>query len=527
MIIRKVGKRIAVAVASLGIVAGGSLLGPAPAYAAAEECDPGMESDFNGDGRSDAVVGDPYATVNGQAQAGRVNVLYGDGDGLIGEGARGIVSQASPSVGGSPEVGDRFGYSLAVADLNCDGFTDLVVGSPYEDISGQSNSGYVQLIWGSAGGLGVGAASRQIAQTSFPNADITAGDQLGYAVDALEDVGQGGTAAPFAYAVAIGVPGGNIGGRNDAGWVGVLHAYDGGNVGNAISQNSTGVPGGAEAGDRFGAAVSINEFLTEDPASDDFVIDVVVGSPNEDVGSVADAGTVTVVKDVYFEEFPGSVTFSQDSAGVPGVVEAGDRFGRSLDIVRVGGLSRLAVGIPGEDVGSQSNAGSVQLFSFNGVSLTPGTGLTQDTAGVSGAAEAGDLFGDTLAFAAPGLTDTVTRLAVGIPGEDGEAVDSGQVQIFRMTNLGAELTYSQASPGVPGGVDAGDRFGSRVAFVSGAGERAFLVGVPDDVDNSTGMVNVIPMGGGAPRFWEPGTNGVPGGANRFGDSLGSVDGGTT
>ena len=172
-------------------------------------------------------------------------------------------------------------------------------------------------------------------------------------------MGQGGTPAPDAYAVAIGVPGGNIGGQNDAGWVGVLHAYDGENVETAISQNSTGVPGSAEAGDRFGAAVSINEFLTEDPASDDFVIDVVVGAPNEDVGSAADAGTVTVVKDVYFDEFPGSVSFSQDSAGVPGVVEAGDRFGRTVDTVRVGGTRRLAVGIPGEDVGAASNAGSV------------------------------------------------------------------------------------------------------------------------------------------------------------------------
>jgi hypothetical protein len=41
------------------------------------------------------------------------------------------------------------------------------------------------------------------------------------------------------------------------------------------------------------------------------------------------------------------------------------------------------------------------------------------------------------------------------------------------------------------------------------------------------MVNVVPLGGAAPRFWKPGTNGVPGGANRFGDALGSVHGGTT
>jgi hypothetical protein len=503
------------------------LVGSLPAEAAADGCAAGVRSDFNGDGRSDTVVADPSATVNGVAGAGRVVVLYGDADGRIGEGARGVVRQGAGSVGQVPETNDRFGYALAVADLDCDDHTDLIVGTPYENVGSAVDSGIVQIVWGSPAGLGNGAASRQITQNDFPNADVTAGDQLGYAVDALEDVGQGGTPAPDAYAVAIGVPGGNIGGHNDAGWVGVLHAYDGENVETAISQNSTGVPGVAEAGDRFGAAVSINEFLTEDPASDDFVIDVVVGAPNEDVGSAADAGTVTVVKDVYFDEFPGSVSFSQDSAGVPGIVEAGDRFGRTVDTVRVGGTRRLAVGIPGEDVGSASNAGSVQLFTFGGVSLDPGVGLTQDTAGVGGSAEAGDLFGDRLAFAAPGLGDRTTRLVVGVPGEDGAAVDSGMIQIFPVTDLDAEVSLAQNSPGVPGAVDAGDRFGSAVAFVSGAGERAVLVGVPDDVDNSTGMVNVLPLGGGTPRFWKPGTNGVPGGANRFGDALGSVHGGTT
>ena len=498
------------------------------AEAAADGCSPGMKSDFNGDGFSDAVVADPYATVGGAAQAGRVIVLYGDGDGRIGEGARGVVSQGSGSVGGTAEAGDRFGSALAVADLNCDGFTDLVVGTPLEDINGQANSGYVQFVWGAAGGLGTGTASRQITQINFPNADITAGDQFGYAVDALEDVGQGGTPDPDAYAVAIGVPGGNIGGHNDAGWVGVLHANDGENVETAISQNSTGVPGSAEAGDRFGAAVSINQLLTFDASHPTFEIDVVVGTPNEDIGSIADAGSVTVVKDVYFDEFPGSKDLHQDSPGVPGTAEAGDQFGRSLDTVRVGNTTRLAVGVPGEDVGSDSNAGAVQLFSSNNITITPGANLTQDTAGVSGASEPGDLFGNQLAFAAPGLGDSATRLAVSVPGEDAAATNQGIVQVFPVTDLDAEATYAQDSPGVPGAVEAGDEFGETLAFVNGATERALIIGVPDDVGNSAGMVNVIPLGGGTPRAWVPGAGGIPtGGASRFGGALASVHGGTT
>ena len=45
-------------------------------------------SDYNGDGYDDAAVGDPYATVNGQARAGAVTMLLGDADGRIGDGDR-------------------------------------------------------------------------------------------------------------------------------------------------------------------------------------------------------------------------------------------------------------------------------------------------------------------------------------------------------------------------------------------------------------------------------------------------------
>jgi hypothetical protein len=514
---------------------GGSLLaalalGPlavvSPAYASAEGCSPGLRSDFNGDGRSDTVVADPYATVAGQTQAGRVIVLYGDADGRVGEGSRGVVSQGAGTIGGVAETGDRFGSALTVGDLDCDGYTDLVVGTPLEDISGQADSGYVQIIWGGAAGLGAGPASLQLTQSNFPGSVVTAGDQFGFALDALEDVGQGGTPAPDAFALAIGVPGGNIGGLNDAGWVGMLHALDGGNVATAISQNSGGVPGAAEAGDRFGAAVSISQLLSTGGAANTFV-DLVVGVPNEDIGAVADAGAISVIKDVYDEEYPGSQDFHQDSPGVPGTAEAGDQFGRSLDTVRVGATARLAVGVPGEDVGSDSNAGGVQLFSSTNVTITPGANLTQDTAGVGGAAEPGDLFGDQLAFAAPGLGDPTTRLAVSIPGEDGTAANQGAVQSFPVTDLDADTIYTQDSPGVPGAVEAGDQLGKTLAFVNGATERAWIVGVPDDVVNAAGMVVVIPLAG-APRAWIPGVAGIPvGGASRFGGAVAGVAGGTT
>jgi len=245
------------------------------AYAEADFCAPGVASDFNGDGRTDTVVADPYATVNGQAEAGRVNVLYGDADGLVGEGSRSVINQGLASVGGIAESGDRFGFSLAAADIDCDDFTDLVVGTPYEDLSGQTDSGYVQIIWGAGGGLGTGAASRNLSQSNF-GAGVHAGDQFGYAVDALEDVGQGGTGAPDAYVVGIGVPGYDVGGHNDAGGVGFLAATDGGNVASWVTQDTDGIPGAAETGDRFGAAISIN-YLSSGSLGNGAAVDAAVG----------------------------------------------------------------------------------------------------------------------------------------------------------------------------------------------------------------------------------------------------------
>ena len=289
----------------------------------ADGCTAGVRSDFNGDGRTDTVIGDPMATVGGLTEAGRVIVLYGDADGLVGEGSRDVLWQGEESVLGVAESGDRFGSALAAADLDCDGYTDLVVGTPYEDISGQSDSGYVQVIWGASTGLGTGDNSDQYTQTSFGQ-PITAGDQFGYSVDAVEDLAQGGTPDPDAYALAIGVPGANVGGDNDAGALAVESALDGGSGRNWITQDTAGVAGAAEPGDRFGAAVTCNYLI----GAVDF-IDCAVGVPNEDVGSAKDAGSVTVLRDIYGDELDGGIGLDQNSSGVPGTAEAGDLYGRS------------------------------------------------------------------------------------------------------------------------------------------------------------------------------------------------------
>src|SRR4029453_4847556 len=85
-------------------------------------------------------------------------------------------------------------------------------------------------------------------QTSFGRT-ITAGDQLGYVIDASNELGAD---LPM---VAVGVPGGNVSGLTDAGGAGFFPA--GLNDPRVIDQNSAGIPGAAEASDRFGDAITL------------------------------------------------------------------------------------------------------------------------------------------------------------------------------------------------------------------------------------------------------------------------------
>ena len=468
----------------------------------------GVSSDFNGDKLSDAVVADPYADPGGVTDAGQVTVLYGTGS-TIGGGSVDTLVQGSGNVGNTASSGDRFGTTVSAADLDNDGYTDLLVGTPYEDINGQADSGLAQVIWGSSSGLGKGKASTELTQTSFGRT-ITAGDQLGYAIDASNELGAD---LPM---VAVGVPGGNVSGLNDAGWVGFFTA--GLNDPRAIDQNSAGIPGAAEASDRFGDAITLGLI-----AGTSTRVDAAVGTPGEDLGSgtsaITNAGAFTVINDLYTGAAAGQA-YDQNSSGVPGTPENNDGFGQVLDSVRVGSTTHLAVGIPSEAIGTAAKAGSVQLFTSTGTTITPGVGLTQDTTGVTGTATAGDQFGRRIVLAPPGLSDTKTRLAVSAPYKDSGATDAGQVQIFPLDDLGAEVTHDQTSTGV-GTAAANDHFGEGLGFVAGATERAVLVGVPDDVQYSSGVVSVIPLPSGTPRSWLPGTGGVPTtGADRFGGAAG-------
>jgi len=202
----------------------------------------------------------------------------------------------------------------------------------------------------------------------------------------------------------------------------------------------------------------------------DGVRDVASADPQAAVGSAVAAGAITIVYGS-----TGTVqTLHQDSAGVPGAVEAGDQFGYSLTSYdsNSDGCSDLLVGIPFEDIGTEVDAGTIAVLygSVSGLTLgsTAAVGYDQSMTAVPGAAEAGDWFG--FSVAASETTAGVPFAVVGLPGEDlGTIADAGSAMQWR---AGIFTAFDQAASDYPDTdsadastvmYEANDRYGYSVA----------------------------------------------------------------
>jgi hypothetical protein len=119
-----------------------------------------MGGDFNGDGFDDLAIGAPGDSETPPVEiTGSVAIVYGSPAGLSATYIPDqLWTQNSANVEGTAEFDDGFGFSLARGDFNSDGFDDLVIGVPREDIpadDGGEDAGVINIIYGSTNGLSV------------------------------------------------------------------------------------------------------------------------------------------------------------------------------------------------------------------------------------------------------------------------------------------------------------------------------------------------------------------------------------
>src|SRR5262245_24500056 len=99
------------------------------------------KGDFNNDGFADLAVGVPLED-NGRnlVDSGAVNVIYGSAVGLTAAGNQFLTEPFISATGLGPQIGNHFGAALAAGDFNNDGFSDLAVAIPDEDVPSSPNS---------------------------------------------------------------------------------------------------------------------------------------------------------------------------------------------------------------------------------------------------------------------------------------------------------------------------------------------------------------------------------------------------
>ncbi|MFC7304371.1 FG-GAP repeat protein [Streptomyces monticola] len=407
-------------------------------------------SDFNGDGYEDTLVAAPKATVSGQQGAGLVTVQYGSTRGI---GTTNIArfSQSTAGVAGAAEAQDGFGSAVATGDLDGDGFDDAIVGIPGEDIAAVADAGGVTVLWGSKQGLS-GAASDWL-QTQEP----TKGEQFGSALAAAHLTGDtpGDVLGVldrddlelFAYEPAAGADGAaplkrqarqrlagpgeerhilpkslTTGDYDDNGYADLV--VSGVTVGPEEPGHgwSTYLSGHAEGlvqeRDLRGGPVAASGDINNDGYDD-----LVTGEPNspDDGGETMTGGLVGVRYGGADGPSDEVRWWTQDTAGVPGTAERGDGWGGDLSVADTDkdGYADVAIGAPGEDIGTVADAGAVWVLRGSAAGLTANKAASwdQNSANVPGAAEKGDKWGAQVRLTDPN-SDGRFGLLASAPGEN-------------------------------------------------------------------------------------------------------------
>lgn len=451
-------------------------LTPANMAVAAEgtcQTDIPVVGDVDGDGSSDLVVGLP-----GRGGAGEVDLR-------LTTATSETLTYSDIGVQGS--AGDQFGATVALADLNNDGCDDIIVGAP----GANNGAGRVYVVLGAPDGF------QSTGGHTF-NGGAASGDRFGSSLAIAQN--QAGTR----FDLWVGAPRDDVGAATDAGsvahYVVTSGALDFSSPVETITQNSSSpdVPGSAETEDRFGERLSATSR------------GVLVGDQFEDIGTLKDAGSITLLAttDTTDAQFDQAFSWSQASPGVPGNEETADHFGAAVGFFG----EHLAAGVPDEDVNGLANAGMVQLFSWSSATPVPTEEVKQDIPGarwsrIPGKLEAGDRIGAAVGFGRNlgGCSGGFVQIAIGVPGEDigSSQIDAGIVAVF--TPLpGASCTRAVEQGGKPlsGTPEKGDRLGTTLALGrhsddnAGKSDRVFI-GVPgEDVGTTVdaGIVQSTPVG---------------------------------
>ena len=438
--------------------------------------------DFNGDGFDDLIVSAHGESTTNSGGEGIVHAIFSFPDlsnNLL------ITRLSSQWDSG---FDSNFGSSLTTGDFNGDGFDDLIVGVPSEDIESAENAGMIQVFYG---GLSPFSVTNTFHQNSAGvSGSVSSNERFG------ASVASGDLNADGYDDVVIGVPGefrcwNAIDVCGDVGGINILYGSANGITaeGNEyITQRTNGISGAPNVGEEFGASVATGDL------DGDGYDDIVVGVPGEYrcwSHIRVCGGNIGAIQLLYGSEngirTDNDQYFGQRSNGVTAHPSVGDRFGASVSTGDIDGdgYDDVVLGIPGDyrcwpHIRVCGPVGAIMILygTENGTTSVDDDYWGQRSNGVPGYVGVGDEFGAVVTTGdlnEDGYDDVI----IGVPGETvSSRNDAGAVQILYGSATGsitdgAEMLYVSQSA-FTGTSQTNARFGSAITAIG----NDLIIGAP-------------------------------------------------
>ncbi|GJM11518.1 MAG: hypothetical protein DHS20C11_37940 [Lysobacteraceae bacterium] len=178
-------------------------------------------ADFDGNERDDLVVGSRFEPVGSREMAGAVQVFYSNAAGVSTTDV--IINGDFPGLPGAAVEGDWFGQAVAAGDFDNDGFGDLAIGIPFDDIGTMVlDAGQVQILYGRVTGLDTNRNQRWSQNSRYVLGVAETGEAFGSSLVAADINNDGFTD------LSVGVIGDLIGDKDavDGGAINILFGAD-------------------------------------------------------------------------------------------------------------------------------------------------------------------------------------------------------------------------------------------------------------------------------------------------------------
>ena len=383
-------------------------------------------------------------------------------------------------------------------DFNGDGYADLAVGVPWEDLGSLHDAGAVQVLYGSANG--VTSSHNQLWHRNAAGVlgSARSGADFGSVLESADYTGDG-------YA-DLAIAAGNQ-----------VQLLRGSAMGLTATNDQVVV-----------LSAQIGSFAAGDFTGNGRT-DLAVGLPRVDVGDQSGAGIVQVLRGSKAGLAP--LTGQQWSQNSPGILNAsspGDGFGSSLAAgdFDQDGHADLAIGVPGESIhidGREvelSGAVNVLRGATGGLTATGNRFFILGSPGMPEAVGWGEQYFGTALAAGDFDGDGFVDLAASAPEENPDISIAGHGLVVTLYGTGAGLTSNRAQElRQPGGI-IGDNFGWSLAAAdfNGDGLSDLGIGSPQDEPATQGLF--ADWGSVVMMYATAGTGITPTGAADLGPVLG-------